>query len=124
MRRRLYFLLPGIDSARQMLDEMLLARIEVRHIRFLARRGALPLELPEAGMLQKTDVVHGAELGLVVGGGAGAIAGVLLVMFPPHGRTLELVTVLITALLGALFGAWVASMVGTSVPNSMLNRFH
>lgn len=122
MRRRLYFLLPNVQSAREMFDEMLLARIEVRRIHFLARRGTLPPELPEASPLQKTDTIHGALLGVVVGGACGVLAGIMFVLFPP-GPTLQLVTILVTALLGALFGAWVSSMVGLAVPNSRLERF-
>lgn len=123
MRRRLYFMLPDANTAHRVLDEMLLARIEERHIHFLARRGTLPPGLPEASVLQKTDIVHGAEIGLVIGGGTGVIAGILLVLFPPSGMALQLVTVLITALLGALFGAWMSSMAASAVPNSMLKRF-
>jgi hypothetical protein len=124
MRKRLYFMLQDAPSARRMLDEMLLARIEVRHIRFLATRGTLPDDMPEAGVLQKTDIVHGAEMGLVIGGVAGTLGGVLVVMFPPGGVSLQLVTILITALLGGLFGAWVSSMIGTQVPNSKLKAFY
>lgn len=47
MRKRLYFVLPDMPSARGMLDEMLFARIEERHIHFLARRGTLPEDRPE-----------------------------------------------------------------------------
>jgi hypothetical protein len=124
MRRRLYFILPDIESARAMLDEMLLARIEVKHIHFLAKRGTLPEDLPEANMLQKTDIVHGAQLGMVIGAGAGTAGGLLVVLFPPAGVSLQWVTVLVTALLGALFGAWVSSMAASSVPNSRLEPFH
>jgi len=124
MRKRLYFMLPDIQSARQMLDEMLLVRIEERHIHFLAKRGTLPDDLPEASVLQKTDIVHGAEMGLVIGGVAGTLGGVLVVLLPPGGVSLQLVTILITALLGALFGVWVSSMVGTQVPNSKHKAFH
>ena len=124
MRKRLYFMLPDTNSARQMFDEMLLARIEDRHIHFLAKRGSLPEDLPEASVLQKTDIVHGAEMGLVIGGVAGTLGGVLVVLLPPGGVPLQLVTILITALLGALFGTWVSSMVGTQVPNSKLKAFH
>lgn len=123
MRRRLYFVLPDVDSARGMLNEMLLARIEIRHIRFLGRRGQLPEDLPEANFLQKTDFVHGAQLGLGVGGVAGILFGLLLVWFPPEGLKLQMVTVLIAALLGAVFGVWVSSMAASSVPNSRLQRF-
>jgi len=123
MRRRIYFLLPDVESARGMLNEMLLARIEIAHIKFLGRRGQLPEDLPEATFLQKTDIVHGAQLGLGVGGVAGILFGLLLVWFPPEGLKLQMVTVLITALLGALFGIWVSSMAASSVPNSKLKRF-
>jgi hypothetical protein len=122
-KRRLYFLLPDVDSAREMLNEMLLARIEERRIHFLAKRGTLPPELPEATVLQKTDIVHGAQLGIVIGGVAGTLGGLLVVFFPPGGASLQLVTVLIAALLGALFGAWASSMAASAVPNSQLARF-
>ena len=124
MRRRLYFTLPDTASARAMLDEMLLARIEIKHIHFLGRRGTLPDDLPEANVLQKTDVVHGAQLGMVIGGVAGILGGLLLVLFPPQGMTLRLVTVLLAALFGALFGAWASSMAASAVPNSRLKAFH
>lgn len=124
MRRRLYFMLPDSDSARQMLDEMLLARIEARHIHFLARRGILPPELPEATVLQKTDIVHGAQLGVVIGGVAGILGGLLVILFPPAEVSLQLVTVLIAALLGSLFGAWVSSMAASAIPNSRLKTFY
>ena len=124
MRRRLYFLLPDVKSAHGMLDEMLLARIEVGHIRFLARRGTLSDSLPEAGVLQKTDLVHGAQTGIAVGGVAGALGGALLVFFPPGDIELQLVTVLVSAIAGALFGAWTSSMAASAVPNSKLRAFH
>lgn len=122
-KRRLYFLLPDVASASDMMNELLLARIEERRIHFLANRGALPPELPEASVLQKTDIVHGAQLGMVIGGVAGTIGGLLVVFFPPGGAPLQFVTVLVAALLGALFGAWASSLAASAVPNSQLARF-
>jgi hypothetical protein len=75
-------------------------------------------------VLQKTDVVHGAQLGMTIGGVAGIIGGALIVLFPPEGVTLRLVTVLAAALVGALFGAWASSMAACAVPNSRLKPFH
>jgi len=123
MRRRLYFVLPDVASARSMLNEMLLARIEVKHIHFLSRRDTLPEDLPEANVLQKTDIVHGAQMGIGIGGIVGAVAGALVVFFPPEGVTLKLFTILVVAIAGALFGAWASSMVASSVPNSRLKAF-
>jgi hypothetical protein len=123
MRRRLYFVLPDIESARTMLNDMLLARIGINHIHFLGKRGALPADLPEATVWQKTDIVHGAQMGLLIGAVVGGVAGGLLVMYPPEGMTLKLIAVLMVALGGALFGAWASSMVASSVPNSRLKPF-
>ena len=123
MRRRLYFVVPDVSSAQQIRDELLLARIEDYHFHVLAKDGIDLKDLHEASILQKTDFVHGAEIGLTVGGGIGIIAGLLVIMFPPAGINMQLVTVLVTGLRGAMFGAWVASMKASSVPNSRLTQF-
>src|SRR6476469_5636464 len=59
-RQRLYYLLPDVASAQEMMNELLLARIEARHMHFLAKRGTPLGDLPEASVLQKTDIVPGA----------------------------------------------------------------
>src|ERR1700704_5596526 len=123
MRRRLYFLLPDLGSAIQTANDLLLARIEDRRMHFLARRG-MPLgKLHEANYLQKSDAVHGAELGFVIGGVGGFLIGIYIYLTPPEGIALQLVTVLIGTVLGAVFGAWAASLVAMSVPNSRLKSF-
>lgn len=124
MRRRLYFLLPDVGSAKQVMRKMLLAGIEERHMHFLAKRGTPLPDLPEANVLQKTDIVHGAQLGAMIGGVSGIIGGILMVVFPTDGVTLKLVTILIAALLGAFFGTWFASLAGSAVPNTHLKAFH
>lgn len=123
MRRRLYFMVPDVANARAIRDELLLARIEDSHIHVLAREGVALEGLHEASILQKTDFVHGAETGLVVGGGIGILAGMVAILFPPAGVNLQLVTILVTALVGAAFGAWVSSMIASSIPNSRLKSF-
>lgn len=123
MKRRLYFLLPNIESARKTADDLLLARVDDRHMHFLAQRGTDLGELHEASFLQKTDLVHGAEVGLAIGGCGGFLLGVFVFLVPPEGVTLQLVTVLITTLIAAFLGAWIASLAGTSVPNSRLKLY-
>jgi hypothetical protein len=123
MRRRLYFVLPDIDSAVRTSNDLLLARIEDRHMHFLARRGTPMGDLHEASFLQKSDAVHGAELGFVIGGIGGFVLGCYIYLTPPDGVQLELVTILIASILGALFGAWASSLVALSVPNSRLKAF-
>src|SRR5215813_6749838 len=109
-RQRLYYMLPNVDSAQEMMNELLLARIEARHIHFLAKRGTSMNDLPEASVFQKTDIVPGAERGMVIGGVAGLLGGILVIFFPPGGVTLQLGAILIATLLGALFGTWASSL--------------
>jgi hypothetical protein len=122
-RRRIYLICPDLRSAQQTMNDLLLARIDEGHIHVLAKRGASMEGLHEASVLQKTDLVHGAGLGLLVGGTAGVLLGVFIVLLPPGGVTLQLVTILLTALVGAFFGTWVSSMVGAAVPNTKLLAF-
>lgn len=123
MRRRLYFMVPDVESARHIRDELLLARIENSHIHVMAKEGVRLEGLQEANILQKTDFVHGAETGLAVGGSIGILAGMVAILFPPAGVDLKMVTILATALVGAAFGAWVSSMKASSIPNSRLRSF-
>lgn len=122
MRRRLYFLLPDLASARKTADDLLLARLEDRHMHFLARRGTDLGELHEASYLQKTDLLHGAGVGLALGAGAGLLLGGAIVFFPPVGSP-QVGTVLVTTVIGALLGAWMSSMAAAAVPNSRLKQF-
>ncbi|HJV81048.1 DUF1269 domain-containing protein [Noviherbaspirillum sp.] len=123
MRRRLYFMLPDVPSARALLDELLLARIEERYMHFCAKDGTPLPNMPEANFLQKTDLVHGAESGMLVGGAIGLIGGALLVLFPPEGVRLQMIAVLVAGIVGALFGAWASGMVAAAIPNSRLRAF-
>ncbi|WP_229211707.1 MULTISPECIES: DUF1269 domain-containing protein [unclassified Duganella] len=122
MRRRLYFMLPDVPSARSMLDELLLARIEIGHMRFMARDG-LPSDMPDVSFLQKTDLVHGAQLGVVIGAIVGLGAGVFLTLFPVDGMTLRTAAILLVALGGAIFGGWASGMNAAAVPNTRLKQF-
>lgn len=123
MRRRLYFMLPNVPSARAMLDELLLARIEIGHMRFMATEGTLPDDMPDVSFLQKTDLVHGAQLGVIIGGIVGLGAGIFLTMFPLEGYTLRTAAILLVALGGAVFGGWASGMNAAAVPNSHLKQF-
>ena len=74
--RRLYFLLPEVESAKKIVDELLLARIEERHIHIAARdhHALSEAHLPEANLLQESDFVPAVERGLAIGGATGVVA--------------------------------------------------
>ncbi len=124
MRHRLYYLLPDIPAARAAMDELLLARIEARHVHFMTGGQMLPPELPEANLLQRTDIVRGAEMGMAFGAALGLLTGVgLLYYFDFDSAGVKAAVVVIAALVGMLFGAWASSMQGASLPNSRLAAF-
>jgi hypothetical protein len=116
-------MLPDVPTARSVLDELLLARIDESHIHFLGRRDSLPPELPEASFLQKTDFLHALRTGATVGAAAGIAVGTFVWFYPPLTEAMELGVILVAGIIGALLGAWSASMVGSSVPNSALREF-
>lgn len=121
--RRLYFTLPDISTAKTVVDELLLKRINSNHIHVLARDGTALGDLPEASLFQKSDFIPAVERGLAVGGITGILAGIIIVSFPPAGLTLTGSAILATGLAGAVIGAWVCSMIGVDVPNTQIHQF-
>ena len=123
--RRLYFLLPDINSAKAIVDELLLARIEERHIHIAAadHHALLEANLPEAGLLQESDFVPAVERGVAIGGATGILAGIAAIAIPGVGIALGGGAILGIGLAGAGLGAWVSSMIGISVPSSRLSEF-
>jgi hypothetical protein len=151
MRRRIYWLLPDLVSARRTMNDLLLARVGDEHIHFVAKDGADMRGLHEANLLQTTDLLRSAQLGLVVGGLGGAVIGfVAAMLFPivdgspsgwqaisavlatPGWQAGDLVAALdspqsamaaVLALLGGALGAWSSSMIGIAAPSHRLVRF-
>jgi hypothetical protein len=120
--KRIYFLVPDIAIAKKVVDDLLLARIEERHIHVLAKRGT-PLEnLPEATLLQKTDFIPALEQGLALGGLTGILAGLVAVALPT-GIVLGGGAVLAMSLAGAGVGALMSSLVGLSIGDRRVQRF-
>ncbi|BAK76071.1 hypothetical protein NH8B_1245 [Pseudogulbenkiania sp. NH8B] len=124
MRKRIYYLIPDLANAQRLMNDLLLARIEEKHIHFLAKEGVDLSSLHRANLFQESDIVHSAEMGLIIGGATGLISGLVAALFIladtglPWGGV-----VLVTFLIGAVFGPWAASMIGCSVPNSRLKPF-
>ena len=121
--RRIYFLVPDLATAEAVTDELLLARIEERHIHVIAREGTELGDLPKASLLQSSDVVPAVERGLALGGATGVLAGLVAVTFPPAGVVLGGGAILATALAGAGIGAWLSSMIGVDVSNTRIRQF-
>jgi hypothetical protein len=121
--RRLYFMVPDLDTANTVVDELLLKRVDDHHIHVVAKEGTPMGDLPEANLLQKSDFIPAMERGLAVGGITGVLAGIAAVTFPPAGLVLGGGAILGTSLAGAGIGAWISGMIGMDVPNSQIEKF-
>jgi len=123
MRRRLYFLFPNVDVVRKVVDELLLARIEEGHMHVMAKDGVPMNGLPEADIFQKSDLVHGMEMGLAVGGLTGFVSALIAMGFTDGGLPLGVGGIFTLTLAGALMGVWVSGMVAGDIPNTQLKAF-
>ncbi|ADE15214.1 conserved hypothetical protein [Nitrosococcus halophilus Nc 4] len=121
--RRLYFMVPNVDSAKAIVDELLLARVEERHIHIIAKEGTPMEDLPEAGLAQRSDVIPALERGITLGGATGVLAGIVAVTFPPAGLALGGGAILAISLAGAGVGSLMSTMIGVDVPNSRIKQF-
>lgn len=121
--RRLYFLVPDANSAKAIVDELLLKHVEWRHMHVIAR-GDIPLgELPQAELAQRSDVLPALQRGVAAGAVTGMLAGLVAMAFPPAGLTIAGGAVVALTLAGGGFGAWMATMVGVDLPNTRLERY-
>lgn len=123
MKRRLYFLIPDITNAKIVHNELLLARIEERNMHVLAKDDISLKDLPEASLLEKSDVIHGLQLGFVLGGFIGILLAVTcykLGLIVPGWETISMGGIIFG---GSFLGAWTSSMVAINLQNTHLKEF-
>ena len=123
MKRRLYFLIPNVNVAKEVHNELLLARIEERNMHVLAKEDISLKGLPEASLLEKSDLIHGLQLGFIVGGFTGialAVTAYFFGMIVPGWETISMGGIIVG---GAFLGSWTSSMVAINVQNTHLKEF-
>jgi hypothetical protein len=121
--RRIYFLVLDVPTGKRIVNELLLARIEERHLHVLAKRGTALEDLPEASLLQKSDFVPAVQRGLAMGGATGMLAGLVALALPVTPFVIAGGVLLASSLAGAGVGAWLGGMVGMNIGNTRLTQF-
>ncbi len=121
--RRLFFLTPDVDSCQNIIKELKATGVPQRHLHVIASIEQPLDDLPEAGMLQKTELLHGFEIGAGLGGTAGILGGLLAMTFPPAGIVLGGGALLAGAAAGAGFGAVVSALMSSHEHNHELLAF-
>lgn len=125
MNRRLYFILPDVEISRKVEDDLLLSRITEHQMHFLGKRGTDMQDLPEASQIQKTDIIHGFQIGMFAGALSGAMMGLIAyLMRDIIGMQLQLGIILLLFLVGGVSGALISGLfIGSSTPNVKLKKF-
>lgn len=119
--RRIYFLVPNIETTHKIVEELQDEGIEDRHIHILAKRDT-PLEgLPEAGVSIKTDFIPAVERGLALGGTTGLLAGLVGLRFA--GFAIAGGPLLGIIMAGASIGSLMGGLAGMNSGNSRLRKF-
>lgn len=121
--RRLFFLTPDVASCHSIVQELKEAGVPQRHLHVIASIEQPLDDLPEAGILQKTELLHGIEIGAGLGGTAGILGGLLAMTFPPAGLVLGGGALVVGATAGAGFGAVVSALMSSHEHNHNLDAF-
>lgn len=125
MSRRLYFVLPDVETSRKVVQELLLARVQEKHLHFLGKRGIDMKDLPEASTIHKTDLFRGTYSGFFAGIITGLLAGLYFYFNPASvGMQVPPYVIFVCALTGAVIGAWISGpLIGASTPNQRLRLY-
>ena len=121
--RRLYFLVPNVEMGKKVVDELLLAHVEWKHIHVLAKRGTPLEDLPEASFWQKSDIIPAMLRAVPMGGGTGILCGLVALALEPHLVIAGGAVLLASSLAGVGVGVWLGGMVGLNVGNTRLKAF-
>jgi len=121
--RRLYFLLPDVEVCKVVVAELEEKGVPERHLHAVARLEQRLEGIPEAGVMQKTELKRGLEWGILLGGVAGLLGGWLTITFPPPGVQVGVGALLLTAALGMVFGALVVALLSSQQHNRVLDKF-
>jgi len=118
MRRRMYFILPNRQVTKKVHDELLLALIPETHMHVIANDDVDLTGLPEASLLQKSDLVHAIQLGIPTGGLTGILIGIVAIMAGWITPGYEAQLILATAVTGLFMGIFASSLIAVNVPNT------
>lgn len=121
--QRLVVLVPDLPTTRNIVDDLLLARVKEEDIHIIAKEG-IPLEdLPEAGLKEKTDLMPALKRGLAAGSAAGLLAGLVAVLLPGGIIAAGGAVILAATLAGAAVGALASSLIGISIPSQEVRKY-
>lgn len=127
MQPQLKFLLADIQTTNQVAASLLLAHVENKNMRFLARPGTHLGKLQAASTIESTNIIRDGKKGILIGAVIGLLGGLYLHDYQPWITTFMdvhwLTFVVITTLIGAMVSAIGAAVFGVNLMSTDLNKF-
>ncbi len=119
--KRLYYLTDNIDKAESISNDLHRSGISDWNFHVVSQdeAGLYRHHLHGTSFLGKTDLIHTAERGALLGVAAGVIAALILSMF----ITTNLLIDALVILFFACFGAWLGGLIGLGMTNYRLVKF-
>ena len=124
-KTRIYFLVPDQKAAENIADSLYEEGVDQSQIQAVVNEDQRPLasRIPEAGIIETSDITSAAKRGAGTGAFAGLLLGLVIMSFLVPHMLLAIVTGALLIVVGAIIGSWVATMIGVSVPNTKLHAF-
>jgi hypothetical protein len=119
--KRIYFLVPDIETTHLIVDELRIKGIEDRHIHVLAKRDTPLEDMPEASVFEKTDFIPAMERGAALGATTGLLAG--LVGLRVAGFAIAGGPVLGILFFGATIGTIASGLAGLQIGNTKVKKY-
>jgi len=120
--KRIAFLSPDMAHARNVVDELLQQGIDRQHIYTITPKGVDREDLPGPGT-EADDFLPGYIRGLVIGGVAGLVAGVILYFLQTATLEVGAYMILLVTLLGAGLGGFGTGISAAAFSNTRLDEF-
>src|SRR5690554_6280815 len=119
--KRLCLLASDVDGAHRVVEDLRQQGVTEASIYVVAREGTPLGNLPDAGLLGKSDFFPQLQRGIAAGGTIGVIGG--LIAMRVAGAVFGGAAVLLFGLIGAGLNGLLAAIFGAGFPNSRLQRF-
>jgi hypothetical protein len=121
MKSRRVFSTPDVASASAAIPVARATGILDEDISLIARSDIQLDAIPEHRKDASSDFVPAALRGMVGGGGAGLLAGLIAIAVPPIGITLAGAGAM--GIAGALVGGWASALAGSAAPDPVRKAF-
>lgn len=121
--RRLYVLMPDVESCKGAVKELRTIGIPKHHLHVMANLMHNLEGLPQATVWQKTELIHGIAWGVGLGGVAGFTGIGLAMIFPPAGLEISEIAPFAGAIAGAVLGGTISAILSSHEHSHTLDRF-